>query len=99
MPSSSSGGATTASGDALFISNEDSPHSVEVLQCMWVAKMCGFTLNLTQVDATSKDQKSLNPLGKYPLLQTKEGTLAGVVPIVKYMARVSKKMMGANPLE
>jgi glutathione S-transferase len=44
----------------------------------------------------SKEQKAKNPTGKYPLLESKEGTLAGIVPIAKYLCKKSKKLLGDN---
>ena len=75
----------------------ESATSLAVLQCLFVGKLTGFNLKVTEVDTEAKEVKTKNPLGKYPLLETKDGCLAGVVPIVKYMARVSKKLLGDTP--
>jgi glutathione S-transferase len=48
----------------------------------------------------TKEHKALNPTGKYPLLETKEGSLAGVVPICKFICKQSKKFLGdGSPLQ
>lgn len=48
----------------------------------------------------SKEHKALNPSGKYPLLETDKGSLAGVMPICKYLCKTSKKLLGdGSPLQ
>ena len=88
-----------SSGPAMTLSIPagESATSLSVLQCLFVGKLTGCTLKVTEVDSEAKDVKAKNPLGKYPLLETKDGCLAGVVAIVKYMARVSKKLLGDTP--
>jgi glutathione S-transferase len=47
----------------------------------------------------SKPHQKLNPTGRYPLLETKDGTLAGVISICKFLAKTTKKLVGANLVE
>jgi len=67
-----------------------------------VASFLGVSLNIVNLDEeqiTSKDMKNKNPTGKFPLLESKEGTLSGVVPITKFLAKKSKKLLGdGSPL-
>jgi glutathione S-transferase len=61
--------------------------------------LVGVSLDIVTLDEdqrVSKEQKAMNPSGKYPLLETKEGSLSGVVPIVKYLCKKGKKLMGDN---
>lgn len=51
-------------------------------------------VTLSEEDRVSKEHKQKNPTGKYPLLETKEGTLAGILPIVKYLSKQGKKLQG-----
>lgn len=90
-------GAASGPSCSLSIPAGESATSLAVLQCLFVGKLTGFNLKVTEVDTEAKEVKTKNPLGKYPLLETKDGCLAGVVPIVKYMARVSKKLLGDTP--
>jgi len=90
-------GSSSGPSVSLAIPAGASATSPAVLQCLFVGKLTGFNLSVIEVDTESKEVKTKNPLGKYPLLETKDGCLAGVVPIVKYMARVSKKLLGDSP--
>lgn len=72
-------------------------HSISVNQCQITAALCGSSLQIILVDddmRTSKEHKALNPTGKYPLLETENGSLAGVVPICKFLGKSSKKLVG-----
>ena len=63
------------------------------------ASILGVSLNIVTLDEetrTSKEHKNKNPTGKYPLLESKEGTLSGVVPITKFLCKKSKKLLGDN---
>jgi len=44
----------------------------------------------------SKEHKALNPTGQYPLLETKKGSLTGLVTIGKYLCKQAKKLMGSG---
>ena len=90
-------GSSSGPSFNLSIPEGESTTSLAVLQCLFVGKLTGFNLKVNQVDTEAKEVKTMNPLGKYPLLETKDGALAGVVAIVKYMARVSKKLLGDTP--
>ena len=76
--------------------------SMVVQQCQIVAELTGSSLDIVIVDEAtlnSKEHQKLNPLGKYPLLETKEGCIAGALPICKYMCKVLKSMLGNGVLE
>jgi len=73
-----------------------------VQQCQIVAELTGSSLDVSIVDEatrSSKEHQKLNPLGKYPLLETKEGVIAGTLPICKYLCNVSKQLLGAGVLD
>jgi len=59
------------------------------------AKNIDFQM-LSKEDMDSKEQKKENPLGQYPCLKTPQGTLAGVLPICKYIAKRSQKLLGSG---
>ena len=64
--------------------------------------MTGSSLQVIVVDdetRNSKPHQKLNPTGRYPLLETSEGSLAGVTAICKYFSRKAKKLYGSNVLE
>ena len=93
-------GASSTSGGSYKLYTNEGRNSVNVNQCQIAAAICGATLNVVVVDdatRNSKEHKALNPTGVYPLLETKEGTLAGIVPICKFLCKQSNKLLGDGP--
>ena len=43
-------------------------------------------------DMTSKEFKAKNPTGMMPMLETKEGTICGAIPVCKFMCRQANKL-------
>ena len=44
----------------------------------------------------SKEMKALNPMGKYPFIETSSGAICGVLPVCKYFCRQAKKLLGSG---
>jgi len=66
------------------------------------AALTGCSLEVIVLDEatlSSKAHQKINPTGRYPLLETKEGTLAGVVSICKFLARQAKKLSGKDLIQ
>lgn len=85
------------SGAAFKLYTVDGPNSIQVNQCQITAAFTGSKLQIVQVDdgmRASKEHKALNPTGNYPLLETDQGSLVGVVAICKYLCKQSKKLLG-----
>ena len=95
------GDSGDAGGSFKLYTNE--VHSISVNQCQITAALCGTSLKIVVVDdemRTSKEHKALNPTGKYPLLESENGSLAGVGPICKFICKSSKKLLGdGSPLQ
>ena len=84
-------------GSSLKLYTTEGHHSISVNQCQITAALCGSNLTIVLVDdemISSKEHKALNPTGKYPLLETENGSLSGVVPICKFLCKSSKKLLG-----
>lgn len=89
-------GESGSGGDYTLYIIED---SVQLNQIKVAASILGVSLNIVTLDEetrTSKEHKNKNPTGKYPLLESKEGTLSGVVSITKFLCKKSKKLLGDN---
>jgi len=54
---------------------------------------------LDEATRESKPHQKLNPTGRYPLLETQDGTLAGAVAICKFISRQAKKLGGSGLIE
>ena len=93
------GGSSGSGGEFTLYTIED---SVQLNQIKVVASFVGVSLKIVNLDEeqrSSKEHKNKNPTGKYPLLETKEGTLSGVIPITKFLAKKSSKLLGdGSPL-
>ena len=96
-------GDSGSAGGSFKLYTTEGHHSISVNQCQITAALCGSSLQIVVVDdamRTSKEHKALNPSGKYPLLETDKGSLAGVMPICKYLCKASKKLLGdGSPLQ
>ena len=96
-------GDSPSAGESYKLYTTEGHHSINVNQCQITAALCGASLEFILVDddmKVTKEHKALNPTGKYPLLETKEGSLAGVVTICKFLCKQSKKFLGdGSPLQ
>jgi hypothetical protein len=64
-----------------------------------VAGLAGVKLDVIQVTDEIRNEKAhmkMNITGRYPLLETAEGAISGIVPICNYISRVSGKLNGGN---
>jgi len=67
-----------------------------------VAKIAGKPLSTFHVSAEQKNEasyKAINPSGKFPLLETPEGTLLESHAIVKFLAHGHASLLGTNAVE
>lgn len=90
-------GDSGSTGGSFKLYTTEGRHSIGVNQCRITAALCGSALKIVVVDdamRNSKEHKALNPTGKYPLFETQNGSLAGVVPICKFLCKSSKKLLG-----
>lgn len=84
------GGVAPESGPAMKLYTTSALFSNLVNQVQLTAALAGSTLEVVVIDEetrTSKPHQKLNPTGRYPLLETQDGTLAGVGAICKFIAR------------
>ena len=96
------GSGSSGSGGSYKLYTTASSYSNLVNQCRITAELTGSTFEVIVVDdetRNSKTHQKLNPTGRYPLLETNDGTLAGVTAICKYLSRKAKKLYGSNLLE
>ena len=66
------------------------------------AEINGKTLEVEVVSEetkNSKEFKALNTTGKFPLLQTPEGTISESIAIAKYLAHGHATLLGTNNVE
>jgi hypothetical protein len=98
------GKPTSTSGPSKHVGETFKLHLTEtnshiVNQVLIAAELSGIKLDIIHVTdevKASKPHQKLNPTGRYPLLETSEGTLAGVSAVLKYFSRASGKLSGNN---
>ena len=82
--------SSVSGGNGMKLYTTSANFSNLVNQCRITADMTGSSLQVIVVDEetrNSKPHQKLNPTGRYPLLETKDGSLAGVISICKFLTR------------
>ena len=97
-----SSGSSAAHGGQTFKLYLTESNSHIINQVLLAADLSGVKLEIVNVSEevrASKPHQKMNPTGRYPLLETSEGTLAGVSAVVKYFSRASGKLAGKSVQE